>query len=135
MKNSLKPGIAKVQSVTVDRPRTIDFLGDALRVYASPELVRDYEIACRELLLEHCEAGEDSVGTGICITHTGATLLGMTVEISVEVKEVDRRMVKFALSARDGAESISTGEHSRAVVEVEKLRSRVAAKAAAAKGG
>ena len=133
MKSSLIPGISKVRSLTVDRPRTIDFLGEELRVYATPELVRDFEVTCRELLLEHCDAGEDSVGTGINISHTGATLLGMPVEVSVQVKEVNGRMVTFAVSARDGVEAISAGEHSRAIVGVEKLRARVAAKKAAAK--
>ena len=133
MKSSLIPGISKVRSLTVDRPRTIDFLGEELRVYATPELVRDFEVTCRELLLEHCDAGEDSVGTGINISHTGATLLGMPVELSVQVKEVNGRMVTFAVSARDGVEAISAGEHSRAIVGVEKLRARVAAKKAAGK--
>jgi fluoroacetyl-CoA thioesterase len=132
MKSTLTPGTSRVRTLTVDRPRTIDFLGEELRVYATPELVRDFEIACRELLLEHCDAGEDSVGTGINITHTGATLAGMQVEISVQVKEIVGRTVKLALAARDGVEAISSGEHSRAVVNVEKLRARVAAKRAAA---
>ncbi len=134
MKSTLVPGISKVRKLTVDRPRTIDFLGEELRVYATPELVRDFEITCRELLLEHCDAGEDSVGTGINISHTGATLMGMPVEVSVQVKEVNGRAVKFTLSARDGVEPISVGEHSRAIVSVDKLRARVAAKKAAAAG-
>lgn len=132
MKSTLVPGISKIRKLTVDRARTIDFLGEDLRVYATPELVRDFEIVCRELLLEHCDAGEDSVGTGVHITHTGATLAGMPVEITVQVQELSGRTVKFALSARDGVESISVGEHSRAIVNVEKLRARVAAKKAAA---
>ena len=132
MKSTLVPGISTVRKLTVDRPRTIDFLGEELRVYATPELVRDFEITCRELILEHCDAGEDSVGTGINITHTGATLAGMPVEITVQVTEINGRTVKFALSARDGVEAISSGEHSRTIVNVEKLRARVAAKKAAA---
>jgi fluoroacetyl-CoA thioesterase len=132
MKNTLVPGIAATRSLTVDRARTIDFLGEELRVYATPELVRDFEMTCRELLLEHCDPGEDSVGTGLSITHSGASLLGMSVELRVEVAEVNGRMVKFTVSARDGVEAISAGEHTRAVVEVEKLRARVRAKAAKA---
>ncbi len=132
MKSTLVPGICTVRKLTVDRPRTIDFLGEELRVYATPELVRDFEITCRELILEHCDAGEDSVGTGINIIHTGATLAGMPVEITVQVTEINGRTVKFALSARDGVEAISSGEHSRTIVNVEKLRARVAAKKAAA---
>ena len=42
---------------------------------------------------------------------------------------VDGRRVAFDLVARDQAEEISRGEHGRFVVEVEKLRARVAAKA------
>lgn len=132
MRSTLIPGISKVSTLTVDRPRTIDFLGEELRVYATPELVRDFEVTCRELVLEHCDSGEDSVGTGISVAHTGATLLGMDVEVSAQVKEVTGRTVKFILSARDGVEVIATGEHSRVVVNVDKLRARVAAKRAAA---
>ncbi|HSD73770.1 MAG TPA: hypothetical protein VLB75_03310 [Steroidobacteraceae bacterium] len=133
MQASLTPGLVATRTVTIDRPRTIDFLGENLRVYATPELVRDFEITCRELLLQHCDANEDSVGTGISATHSGASLLGMKVEIRVEVTAVNGRLVKFALSARDGVEQISTGEHTRALVDVEKLRAKVAAKAARAR--
>ena len=135
MKDTLKPGLTATRRITIDRPRTIDFLGESLRVYATPELVRDFEIACREFLLGHCDPGEDSVGTGISVTHSGATLLGMAVDVTVTVKAVDGRKVRFELAAKDGAEEISRGEHGRFVVEVEKLRARVAAKAANGPGG
>jgi predicted thioesterase len=135
VKDTLKPGLTATRRITVDKPRTIDFLGEALRVYATPELVRDFEIACREFLLGHCDPGEDSVGTGISVTHSGATLLGMAVDITLTVKAVDGRKVQFELVAKDGAEEISRGEHGRFVVEVEKLRARVAQKAAKAASG
>jgi predicted thioesterase len=135
VKDTLKAGLTATRRITVDKPRTIDFLGEALRVYATPELVRDFEIACREFLLGHCDPGEDSVGTGISVTHSGATLLGMAVDITLTVKAVDGRKVQFELVAKDGAEEISRGEHGRFVVEVEKLRARVAQKAAKAASG
>lgn len=133
MKTSLTPGLTAVRRIAIDKPRTIDFLGEELRVYATPELVRDFEITCRDFLLEHCDPGEDSVGTGITISHGGATLAGMDVEITVQVAEVSGRSIKFLLTARDNVEEISTGEHTRFVVEVEKLRGKVAAKAAKAR--
>ncbi|MCL4800100.1 MAG: thioesterase family protein [Burkholderiales bacterium] len=129
MKADLKAGATATRKIVIDKPRTIDFLGENLRVYATPELVRDFEMACREFLLQYCDAGEDSVGTGIGVTHSGATLLGAAVEITITVKAVDGRRVTFDLVARDAAEEISRGEHGRFVVEVEKLRARVAAKA------
>ena len=59
MKPSLQPGIALVKRITVDRDRTISFMGDAGRVYATPWLIGDIEYTCRDLILEHADAGED----------------------------------------------------------------------------
>ena len=132
MKDTITPGMSMTRRVEIDTPRTIDFLGENLRVYATPELVRDFEIVCRDLLQQHTDAGEDSVGTGISVTHGGATLRGMHVDITVTVAKVDGRLVTFDLLAKDPVEEISRGNHSRFVVEVEKLRARVAAKAAKA---
>ncbi len=132
MKETLKAGLTLTRRIMIDKPRTIDFLGEALRVYATPELVRDFEVACREFLLDYCDVGEDSVGTGINITHSGATLLGMRVDITITVMAVEGRKVSFSLIAHDGTEEISRGEHGRFVVQIEKLRAKVAAKAAQA---
>jgi fluoroacetyl-CoA thioesterase len=135
VKSAPPAGTRSTTQVTIDRGRTVDFLGEQLRIYATPELVRDFEIACRALLKQYCDEGEDSVGTGISVTHSGATLLGMRVTIDVEVKRAEGRVVHFALSARDDVEPIASGEHSRAVVDVGRLRSRVAAKAEKLRGG
>lgn len=132
MKETLKAGLTSTRRIVIDKPRTIDFLGETLRVYATPELVRDFEIACRDFLLDYCDAGEDSVGTGINITHSGATLLGMQVDVTITVTAVEGRKVGFFLIAHDGTEEISRGEHGRFVVQIEKLRAKVAAKAAQA---
>lgn len=135
MKNTLTVGLSATRTIEIDTPRTIDFLGESLRVYATPELVRDFEIACREFLLDHADAGEDSVGTGISVTHGGATLRGMKVDVTVTVSKIDGRLVTFDLLAKDAVEEISRGSHSRFVIDVEKLRAKVAAKAAKAAAG
>ncbi len=129
MKSGLLAGASSTRRITVDKPRTVDFLGEDLRVYATPDLVRDFEVNCREFLLGFCDPGEDSVGTGISLSHAGATLLGMDVDLTITVKAVEGRKVTFDLLARDGGEDISRGEHGRFVVDVEKLRARVEAKA------
>jgi predicted thioesterase len=134
MKSTLQAGLTTTRRITIDKPRTIDFLGETLRVYATPELVRDFELTCRDFLLGFADPGEDSVGTGISVTHSGATLLGMEVEIVITVRKVEGRLVAFDLVAKDGAEEISRGAHTRFVVDVEKLRARVAAKAAKVAG-
>ena len=101
MKPTLQPGLAAETTISIDRERTIDFMGEAARVYATPMLVRDIEMTCRELLLEHLDAGEDSVGTRVEIDHIGATLLGMTVTLAVRVAELNGRAVVFEVEGRD----------------------------------
>jgi predicted thioesterase len=129
MKPTLQPGLTATAKFAIDRERTIDFMGEAARVYATPMLVRDLEIACRNLLLAHLDAGEDSVGTRVEIDHIGATLLGMTVELTVRVAEVNGRAVVFEVEGRDPVEPIVRGRHARFVVDVAKTAQRLAAKA------
>jgi fluoroacetyl-CoA thioesterase len=133
VKPTLAPGAAHKRSVTIDRARTIDFMGEELRVYATPELVRDIEVTCRELLLQHIDAGEDSVGTHVDVHHTGATLLGMPVEVTATIAEVKGRLVTFEVTAKDSVEQVAHGRHTRFVVDVAKTAERLAAKAAKAK--
>jgi len=133
MKTTLQAGLTSKVSFTIDRDRTIDFMGEAARVYATPMLVRDIEVACRNLLLEHLDAGEDSVGTRVEIDHIGATLLGMPVDLTVRVAEINGRAVVFDVEGRDGVEPIVRGRHSRFVVDVAKTAQRLAAKAQKAK--
>jgi len=128
-------GATLTRRIVVDRERTIDFLGEHLRVYATPMMVRDVEVACRDLLLQFCDPGEDNVGTGISLSHKGSTLLGNEIEVTVTIKAVDGRRVTFATLVRDDAEEISSGEHGRFVVEVEKVRARLEQKAAKARPG
>ena len=59
MKQSLRPGISNVKRFSVDRDRTISFMGEEGRVYATPSLVRDMEHTCRDLLMDHADDGED----------------------------------------------------------------------------
>jgi predicted thioesterase len=130
MKTSLRPGVSRTSRLVVDRDRSIGFMGEDGRVYGTPYLVRDIEHACRDLLLEHGDAGEDSVGTDIAIKHVAPTLMGMPVEITVTVSAVDGRKVTFDVAARDEIEPICSGAHGRFVVDVGKTIERLKAKAA-----
>jgi fluoroacetyl-CoA thioesterase len=133
MKTTLVAGIATQRKFGIDRERTIDFMGEKARVYATPMLVRDIEVTCREFLLGHLDAGEDSVGTRVEIDHLAATLLGMQVEIGISVAEVKGRAVTFAVEAHDGVDAICRGKHTRFVVDVAQTEARLAAKAQKAK--
>jgi fluoroacetyl-CoA thioesterase len=129
MKDTLRPGVSRVSRVAVDRERTIAFMGEEARVYATPRLISDIEFACRNLLIEHCDPGEDSVGVEIALKHLAATLLGSTVEITVSVTEVEGRRIVFEVAAHDELEQISAGTHTRFVVDLAKRIERLKAKA------
>jgi len=130
MKSTLRPGLSRVGSIVVDRDRSIGFMGEEGRVYGTPDLVRDIEHTCRDLMLAHAAPGEDSVGMEIAIRHTAPTLLGMGVEIAVTVTAVDGRKVSFDIAAKDDIEPIAAGKHVRFLVDVKRTHERLQAKAA-----
>jgi predicted thioesterase len=133
MKPGLVPGVSRTARITVDAKRSIDFMGDACRVYATPELVRDIEHTARDLLLEYAESGEDSVGTRVAIDHLAATPLGMWVDITVTVRSVEGRMIALDVTCSDPLDKVAAGEHRRAVINVEKIAARLREKSARAK--
>jgi fluoroacetyl-CoA thioesterase len=130
MKPSLQPGLSTVRHITVDRDRTISFMGEEARVYATPRLISDVEFTCRDLLLQHADPGEDSVGMEVALKHLAPTLAGSTVEITARVTAIDGRRVTFDVSAKDEIDTVSAGSHTRFVVEVARTKERLKAKAA-----
>ena len=133
MKSSLAAGVKIEKTYQVDAERTIGFMGDAARVYATPMMLRDIEMTCRELLLQHLDPGEDSVGTRVELDHLAPTLLGMKVRIEAKVAELKGRAVTFEVSAHDGLDAICRCRHARFVVDVKQTEQRLAAKAQKAK--
>jgi fluoroacetyl-CoA thioesterase len=132
MKNTLAPGLSFSKSQVVDEQRCIGFMGKEGMVYATPRMVSDVEYACRDYLLQHLDAGEDSVGAHVSIDHLAATPLGLTVKIEAKIVEVDRRKVTFEFTVHDPVEQCGRGKHVRFVVETAKSRERLAAKRAKA---
>jgi len=141
MTTSLKEGMSVTRRITVTEDRTIDFLTDAgadnstNRVYATPSMIHDIETVCRDFLLDYIDDGLDSLGTHVDISHTAPTLLGMWAEITATAAKVDGRAISFAISACDQTgDKIADGRHDRFIIDVEKTRKRLAAKAAQAAG-
>ena len=132
MSETLQVGLSAKRHVDIDRERTISFMGDDCRVYATPKLLYDIEMVCRDLLLQHIDPGKDSVGTRVELDHIGATLLGMWVDITVTLTAINGNAVTFDFSARDSVEEIARGKHGRFIVGIEKTAQRLKAKRAKA---
>ena len=131
MKPSLQAGLAGKRTFHVGRESTIGFMGEDARVYATPMLVRDIEVACRELLLEHLDQGEDSVGTRVELDHLAPSLEGADVTIDVKLAELKGRAAVFEVTAFEKAEKVGQGRHARFIVDVAKTKERLQKKRAA----
>ena len=130
MKPGLTAGMSRTRRYEVDKDRTIGFMGEALRVYATPSMTRDMEVTCRDFLMEFLEDGENSVGARIELDHMGPSLLGAQIEVTATVAEIDRRKVEFTFEVRDELDQVGKGRHIRFVVTLDKQRKRLEAKRA-----
>lgn len=125
---SVEPGTKAVREVVVDEARTISFMGEDFRVYATPEIVWDAEMLCRDLLLEHLPPGYDSVGVHVEIRHLAAGLPGTAVRIDATLTGVESRRVSFDFTVRDAVELIASGRHRRVAVALSDTLDRLADK-------
>ncbi len=128
MKDSLKVGTTFSRSFEVDQGRTIGFMGDGLRVYATPSMVHDVEHSCRNLLVEHHDQGEDSVGARVVIDHLAPTLLGQQVTVLVTVAEIALPRLTFEVEVKDELDTVGRATHVRFVVDTTKQAARLAKK-------
>lgn len=128
MKDTLKPGVTAEVKIIVDDTRAISFMGDELRVYATPWVVSDLEYACRDLILQHLDEGQDSVGARVEIEHLKPTPLGMAVRHIVTVEEVKSRSVTCTIEVHDDLERVATARHTRFIVDIARLKKAVAQK-------
>ena len=116
----LAPGLKHTQTVTVTEDMTPAHLrGDAIRVLATPEMVRLVEQTAIQSVQPHLKAGQSTVGTTVSIRHIAGTPEGMKVTISVELKEIDRRRLAFTFEVHDEMEKVGEGTHERFIIDRE----------------
>lgn len=128
MKDTLVAGAKHEVRLTVDEARTIAFMGEDLRVYATPSIVRDLEYSCRDFILQHLSPGQDTVGAEVQVQHLKPTPLGFDVRHEITVESVDGRRVACTIEVFDDVEKVATGRHTRFIVDVDRLRKAVAQK-------
>ncbi|MBI09820.1 MAG: LysR family transcriptional regulator [Rhodospirillaceae bacterium] len=129
MEDGFKEGNKITRRFTVDEGRTISVAGGEFKVYATPEMIRDIEQTCKKYILEFADENEDSVGTQVNIAHVGATVMGMSVEVTATVKTLDRRRVVFDITVKDDLEEVGRGTHDRFITDASKSAERLRAKA------
>ena len=102
----------------------------ALPVFGTPFMAAMMENAAMTCLQQFLEDGQGSVGTHLDITHTAPTPIGMKVTAEAEIKDVSEngKMVVFNVRAWDEKGPISSGIHTRAIINNEKFLSQCNAK-------
>lgn len=131
MKDSLTAGLERVQKFEIDTDRTIAFMGDELRVYGTPYMVRDIEETSRLLVQEHLDGGEETVGAHVSVDHLGASLLGMISTVTAKITEVDGQRVMLEVEVHDGMDLVGKAKHVRFVIDRDRQKSRLEKKRAA----
>jgi len=134
MKSTLAKGLTTTKRFTVDRDRTISFMGEEMRVYATPSMVRDVEHTCLDFLKQHLDEGENSVGARVEIDHLGPTLLDMPVDVTATIADIDGRRVTFEVEVKDAIETVGKARHVRFVVDLARQKSRLEQKRDKVKG-
>lgn len=137
MKPTLAPGLAFTFRYRVPEDKTVPHVypesplfQEMPRVFATAYLVGLLEWACIEAMRPHLDAGEQSVGTSISVTHTAATPPGFTVTVDVRLVAVDGRRLAFEVKAHDGVDPIGEGRHERFVIDAARFVKKVGEKAA-----
>jgi predicted thioesterase len=131
MKDSLTAGLERTQKFEIDTGRTIEFMGDELRVYGTPYMVRDIEQTSRLLVQDHLDEGEETVGAHVSVDHLGASLLGMMVTVTARITAVEGRRVTLEAEVHDGMDVVGKARHVRFVIDRDRQKVRLEKKRAA----
>lgn len=119
MKDSLQPGIEHTLSYTVEESMVPKHL--SVPVLSTPSMIQLIEGTCLMAVQPHLGDSETTVGTHVCVSHSGAANVGEEVLINVRLKEINKRRLTFDVDVRSPRGEISSGTHERAVIDTSKF--------------
>jgi fluoroacetyl-CoA thioesterase len=129
--SEISPGLKGTREIVVGSEHATRHLGEGQNVLATPMMIFLLEETCHYTVAPYLAAGQQTVGTLVCVKHLAATPVGMKVRAVAEVLEVERRRVKFKVEAYDEKEKIGEGEHERFIVDMDRFLAGLKKKAAA----
>jgi fluoroacetyl-CoA thioesterase len=137
MKDSLLPGLEHTFKFQVPESKIVPALypeSDEFQmmphVLATGYMVGLIEWTCIQAINPHLNWPEEqTVGTHINVNHIAPTPPGLTVQVTVQLKQVEGKKLVFNIEARDDVELISQGTHERFIIYPEKFNKKVAQKA------
>lgn len=130
MSSSLEVGMTReIKAKSLPEHSAQHFYSNLPNVLATPILGGLMERVSAELIDEHLQAGQQSVGISMNLKHLAPTPLGMEVRVTTEVTAAEGRKFTFHLEAFDEVEKIGEAVHERFVIQADKFNARVDEKA------
>jgi predicted thioesterase len=130
VKDTLKVGASTEMEIVTTPEMGITHLGpDAPRMYSTPSMISLMEQTAIRVLTSHLDAGEQSVGTKISVSHFKATPIGQKVRakaILTEIVDIGRptKRYRFSVEAFNETDKIGEGSHERAVINITQFAGR-----------
>ena len=122
----LEIGASAEASLTVQHSDTAHALaispGDSFpEVLATSRMILLMEVAAARAMNPMLLEGQMSVGVSVNVKHTAATPIGCIVRAIASYLGPEGKLHRFKVEAFDAAGPIGEGEHTRAVVAIERL--------------
>jgi predicted thioesterase len=92
-------------------------------VFATSRMIALMELAAARAMRGLLQPGHLSVGVDLNVRHTAATPVGCTVRAVATYLRTEGKLLHFKVEAFDDAGAIGEGEHTRAVIDTERLMS------------
>lgn len=138
MKARLQVGLTHQGELVVDENLTVPRVSALLNdlsvtppVFATAYMIAFVEATCVGLLANYLDAGEQSVGIHVNMSHVAATPVGMGVRAEVTLIAIDKRVLTFKVAAYDASGLIGEGTHKRAVINADRFAHKIGDKAEA----
>ena len=90
-------------------------------VFATPMMIALMEKTSQMSVKPYLEAGQETVGTHVDVSHDSAVPVGRKVWCESEVIDVDRRKITFKVAVYDDNGIVGQGTHERFIIDVKKF--------------
>jgi predicted thioesterase len=94
---------------------------DFPEVFATSRMIALMELAAARLMKKMLEPNQLSVGVGVFIKHLAATPNNTRVTAVATFLEMEGKLYRFRVEAFDPAGKIGEGEHTRAIIDSDRL--------------
>jgi fluoroacetyl-CoA thioesterase len=90
-------------------------------VFATSRMIALMELAAARAMRPALKPGQLSVGVSLNVKHTAATPVGGRVRAVATYQRMDGKLFIFKVEALDDAGLVGDGEHSRAIIDTDRL--------------